>query len=315
MLILILFSAFFSGMESAIFSISKFRIKTLVFDNAKGARCLARLKEKSGETLSTLLLLNNIVNIGASSLATVMISEILLNHRLHPIFFYIIEVFLMAFILLVFGEITPKTIALNNAEFFSLNFGIVIEILNKITLPFTRATNVLVHLILPRRRVVHISEEDITQMLFEAKKLKIIDDVEVELGYRILRFGRTLVEEIMVPAQKVVGIDQGMKVGEAMQIIKKTGHSRICVFDNNKVVGVLYAKDLLLKKLPPDTPITEIMRTPFYIFKNKPIDELLGEFRKKGVHFAVVTDQNNTFIGILTLADVFKYLFGEIPEP
>jgi len=316
MLILIVCSAFFSGMEAAIFSISKFRVKSLLFENIGGAKNLARIKENPGKTLSTLLLLNDLVNIGASSVATVIISQILLKYYLSPILFFIFEIFLMTFILLVFGEITPKTIALNNAEFFGLNLSIIIKFLNQITNPFTTLTSKLVHFILPPKKIVLISEEDIRMMLLEAKKLKILDENEEQLGYQILKFGRTLVEEIMVPAPNVIGLELNKTLNEAMQIIKKTGHSRICVYANgNKVVGVLYAKDFLFQKIFPDKKVSELMRKPFFIFKTKPIDELLAEFRKKGVHFGVVCDQQNNFLGIVTLNDVFKYLFGEIPEP
>jgi CBS domain containing-hemolysin-like protein len=303
-------------MESAIFSIGRFRAKTLLFENVKGAKSLAFIKENYAKTLSTLLLLNDLVNIGASSLATVIIGEILLNYHLPPIFFYIFEVVIMTFILLVFGEITPKTIALNNAEFFSLNFGTIIKILNEFTNPFTKFTSLIVHLILPAKRSRTISEEDIRQMMVEAKRLKILDETEEHLGYRILKFGRATVEEIMVPVRSVIGLGSNGTIEDAMGIIKNTGHTRLCVFDaEKKVVGVLYAKDLLLRKLSPDTVLSEVMRKPFVVLKEKPIDELLSEFRKKGVHFGVVCDTENNFLGIVTLNDVFKYLFGEIPEP
>ncbi|MEO0185278.1 MAG: hemolysin family protein [candidate division WOR-3 bacterium] len=314
MLFLMIFSAFFSGMEAAVFSISKFRIKTLLFENKRGARELSRIKEDPGKTLSTLLLLNNLVNIGASSVATIIISQILLRYQLAPSFYYILEIFLMTFVLLLFGEITPKTIFLNNAEFFGLNLSFAVGFLNKLTKPFTRATSKIMHMILPAKKGMDIGEEDIRKMLAEAKKLKILDETEEQLGYRMLKFGRILVKEIMVPACNVVGLVLSKNVEDAMEIIRKTGHSRICVFeDTNKVIGVLYAKDLILNSSSRKQQISELVRKPFFILNTKPIDELLVEFRKKGVHFAVVRDQHENFLGIVTLNDVLKYLFGDIP--
>ncbi|MEO0129716.1 MAG: hemolysin family protein [candidate division WOR-3 bacterium] len=312
--ILLICSAFFSGMEAAIFSISKFRVKSLLFDNIKGAGSLSRIKDNSGKTLSTLLLLNDLVNIGASSVATIIISQILQNYQLSPVFFYFSEIFIMTFVLLLFGEITPKTIFLNNAEFFALKLSFIIEFLNNITIPFTKITTAITHTIIPAKRSVYISEEDIKKMLVEAKKLKILDETEEQLGYRILKFGKTLVEEIMVPSSNVVGLNMNRTVEDAIDLMKKTGHLRICVYDNeNRVVGILYAKDIVLRKLKSNTPISACMRKPFFVLNTKPIDELLAEFRKTGVHFAVVHNNEGKILGIVTLNDVFKYLFGDIP--
>lgn len=314
-LVLIICSAFFSGMEAAIFSISKFRVKSLLFDNIKGAGSLFRIKETSGKTLSTLLLLNDLVNIGASSVATIIISQILLHYQLSPVVFYIFEIFIMTFILLIFGEITPKTIFHNNAEFFALKLGFIVEFLNNITLPFSKTTALITHLIIPAKKGVKVSEDDIKKMLTEAKKLQILDETEEQLGYRILKFGKALVEEIMVPANNVIGLHMNKSVDDAIDLMRKTGHSRICVYDNgNRVMGILYAKDLVSKKITKNSLVSEFMRKPFFVSKTKPIDELLVEFRKKGVHFATVCDEKGNFLGIVTLNDVFKYLFGDIPE-
>lgn len=315
-LILLIFSAFFSGIEAAIFSISKFRVKSLLYENIRGAKSLSRVKDDSGKTLSTLLLLNDLVNIGASSVATVIISQILIQYNLNPILFLTLEIFLMTFILLMLGEITPKTIALNNADFFGLNLSFIINFLNQITLPFSMLSEKIVHLIIPEKKVSVISETDIRMMLLEAKKMHILDEDEERLAYQILKFGRALVSEVMIPTQQVVGLEAEKTLFDAMEVIRKSGHSRIVVFDNkNRVVGVLYAKDILSQDYPRGKIISEVMRKPFFVLGSKPIDELLTEFRKKAVHFSVVIDENENFLGIVTLNDVFKYLFGEITGP
>ncbi|MGQ9465874.1 MAG: CNNM domain-containing protein [bacterium] len=315
-LILLIFSAFFSGIEAAIFSISKFRVKSLLYENIRGAKSLSQVKENSGKTLSTLLLLNDLVNIGASSVATVIISKIFIQYNLNPIFFLTLEILLMTFILLLLGEITPKTIALNNAEFFGLNLSFIINFLNKITLPFSLLTEKIVHLIIPQKKVSRISEADIRTMLLEAKKMHILDEDEERLAYQILKFGRALVEEVMIPAQQVVGLEADKTLADAMEVIRKSGHSRIVVYANkNNIAGVLYAKDIFSQNLPLGKRISEVMRRPFFVSRSEPIDELLTKFRKKAVHFSVVMDENENFLGIVTLNDVFKYLFGEITGP
>ncbi len=313
--VLIFCSAFFSGMEAALFSISKFRMKSLMFENVRGSRSLSRIKEDSGRTLSTLLLFNNLVNIGASSVATIVISQILAQYQLHAVLFFIGEIAIMTFVLLVFGEITPKTIALNNAELFGLRLSFIVELLSGIVYPFTTLTNKLVRSILPAHKVVSISEYDIKIMLSEARKQQILDESEEQLGYQILKFSRTLVREIMVPSENVIGLAEDRTLGEAIELFKSTGYSRICTFgQGNKVSGVLYAKDLFIQGLPQEKKVSEFMRKPYYVSDHKLIDDLLVEFRKKGVHLAVVCNENGDFLGIVTLNDVLKYLFGKIPE-
>ncbi len=315
MVVFIFCSAFFSGMEAAVFSISKFRMKSLIFENVKGAQSLSRIKEDSGRTLSTLLLFNDLVNIGASSVATIVISQILAQYQLHPVFFFIGEIVIMTFILLVFGEITPKTIALNNAELFSLRLSFIVELLSGIVYPLTTLTNKLVRSILPAHKSIPVSEYDIKIMLFEARRQKVLTEHEEQLGYQILKFSRTPVRDIMVPSENVIGLVEDRTLGEAIELFKTSGHSRICIFkQENKVSGVLYAKDLFLRSLSLEKKVSELMREPFYVSDTKPVDDLLVEFRKRGVHFAVVCASQGDFLGIVTLNDVLKHLFGKIPD-
>ncbi|MEO0166545.1 MAG: hemolysin family protein [candidate division WOR-3 bacterium] len=316
-ILLLACSAFFSGMEAAIFSLSKFRVKSLLFENIKGAHSLSHLKNEPFNTLFTLLFMNDLVNIGASSLATVIITHILLKLNLAPVFFYPFEIFLMTFLLLLLGEITPKTVFLNNAEYLALRLSFIVEILNKLTFPLATLFSNILRTLTPTPKGFNISEEDIKKMLTEAKAQNILEEVEVQLTYRILKFGKTLVHEIMIPADKVIGVREQQSVIEAMELMKKTRHSRICVYKSsepNEVIGVLYAKDLILKEFTGQEKVTLCMRSPFVIPKTEPIDELLIDFRKKGIHFAVINDENGKFVGIVTLNDILKYLFGTLPE-
>ncbi|MCX7994919.1 MAG: hemolysin family protein [candidate division WOR-3 bacterium] len=314
--VLLICSAFFSGMEAAIFSLNKFRVKSLLFDNIKGAKSLSRIKDRPFNTLSTLLFFNNLVNIGASSVATIIINHILLRFSLTPAIYYALEIFLMTFILLVMGEITPKTIFLNSAEYLGLRLSFFVELLTRLTFPFAKFLNNILNILIPYKRGIGTSEEDIKKMLAEAKSLNILDEVEEQLAYRLLKFSKTLVGEIMIPAERAVGVYVNQTVDEAMRLMRETGHSRICVYqkdDIQKVAGILYAKDLILKPFSSHARVYEYMRQPFWVLKTMAIDELLVDFRKKGIHFAVVSDEQGKFTGIITLNDVLKYLFGNFP--
>lgn len=307
-------SAFFSGMEAAIFSISRFRTKTLVFENKKGANHLARIKKEPGKTLASLLLSNDLVNIGASSVAAIILTHIVLVYKLSNIWSFVMEAIIMTSILLIFGEITPKVIAISNAEFFALKFSLVIDIISRIFNPVARLPENFTKFISSGKKMISVSERDIKFMLQEAKHLKILDESEEQIGHQILKFGKTLVREIAVSKKNVIGINVDVNILMAKQLIKETKHSRLCVYnDEGDVQGVLYAKDIFLRGSEiEDKSVSVLMRKPYFVSDAKPIDELLAEFRKKGIHFGVVVNEQGKFVGIVTLADVLESLFGEI---
>jgi len=320
LLIFFTLSAFFNGMEAAIFSISRFRVKTLLFENKRGATTLAKIKKESGKTLASILLANLLVNIAASSVAAIILIQVITTHGLNTTLSFIVELVIMTSLLLIIGEITPKTIAISNAEFFALKFSKAIEFFTKIFSPMATLMEVFV-----RRIVTHrigegqksISDKEIKLMLSEAKKFKVLDEGEEKFGYQILKFGKMKVSEIMTPRQKVVGVDIDSSIEKAREVITSSKHSRMCVFDENgNVVGILYAKDLFIRGVDMSkgsaVSIKNLMRDSYIVPEMKQIDNLLGEFRKNGVHISVVVDEFGNFSGIVTLEDILEFLFGEI---
>jgi len=322
-LLIILFlilSAFFSGMEAAIFSISRFRIKSLLFENAKGATTLNRLRINSGKTLAAILLANLLVNIAASSTAAVILVHIISEFKTSASLFWTLEVILMTSLLLIFGEITPKVIALSNAEFFALKFSNIINFIANLFSPISHFLEILANRITfyptSGRRV--IQDEEIKHMLTEAKKFKVLDENEVKFSYQILKFGKKRVSEIMTPRQKVVGIKLHAPLDEAKLVISSSKHSRICVFDKKEnVVGILYAKDVFINqynKERKNKSLKDLMRKPYIVPETKQIENLLEEFRKMGIHISVIVDEFGDFSGIVTLEDILESLFGEIVD-
>ena len=314
--IFLFFSAFFSGMEAAIFSLSRFRIRTLVFEGRIGSATLERLREKSVRTLASLLLANLLVNVGASSVAAIILVQLVARYKLNATLSFIIEVIVMSSFLLIIGEITPKVITISNAESFALRFGNIVAYVSKIFNPISSLMEALSHWILGQRKTAEvISDKEIKLMLGEAKKFNVLEDGEVAFAHQLLKFSKMKVSEIMTPRSKVVGIDFESSIEETGQTVARSKHSRICVFDKKgDVVGMVYAKDLFLS--PPDKPdnLKALMREPYVIPETKLLDSLLSEFRKKGVHIAVVVDEFGSFAGIITLEDVLESLFGEIVD-
>lgn len=309
-------SAFFSGMEAAIFSLSRFRIKTLLFENRRGARTLAWLKKESRATLASILLGNLIVNTAASSIAAIILIRVTNLYRISHFLSFMIETVLMTSLLLLVGEITPKVIAIANPEFFALRFGGVIRMITRLFHPFTALTELGARRFFPVREMHGITDGEIKYMLNEAKKYSVLEESEERFGYQILKFGRIKVREIMTPRTKTAGISADSDLVKALEMVRKNRHSRICVFDpKGEVVGVLYAKDLFSLSAPSTIhSVSEIMREPYFVPDTKQIDSLLEEFRKKGIHFSVVVNEFGSFLGVITLEDILESLFGEIVD-
>lgn len=314
-------SAFFSGMEAAIFSISRFRLKTLLFEKQKGARTLERLKGSPGKTLATILLANLLVNVGASSVGAIILLQIIHRHRVDTTLAFIIEFILMTSVILIFGEIAPKTIAISNAERLALRFGKFIEYLSWLFAPISHGMEGVMQRVFGSRMVRRpdtVSDKEIKLMLSEAKRFKVLDDGEEEFGFQILKFGKMTVNQIMTPRQKVAGIDVTSSLEQARKVITKQKHSRICVFDDKgEVIGILYAKDLFIdriRKKTTKTTIKDMMRELYVVPETKHVDNLLAEFRKKGIHMSIVVDEFGNFTGIVTLEDILESLFGEIMD-
>ncbi|UCF70420.1 MAG: HlyC/CorC family transporter [candidate division WOR-3 bacterium] len=317
--IFLCFSAFFSGMEAAIFSISRFRLKTLLFEKQRGARVLERLKGAPSKTLATILLANLLVNVGASSVGAIILLQLIHRYGFDTTLAFTVEFILMTSVILIFGEIAPKTIAISNAEFLALRFGKYIEYLSWIFAPVSRCMEgVMQRLLGPRmdRSPDTVSDKEIKLMLSEAKRFKVLDEGEEEFGFQILKFGKMTVSQIMTPRQKVAGIEVTSSFDQAKKVVTEQKHSRICVFDEKgEVVGILYAKDLFIDRIgrkPAKENIREMMRELYVVPETKLIDNLLLEFRKKGIHISIVVDEFGNFTGIVTLEDILESLFGEI---
>ncbi|MGB7053765.1 MAG: hemolysin family protein [bacterium] len=312
------FSAFFSGMEAAIFSISRFRIKTLLFEKRVGADTLEKIKREPGKTLAAILLANLLVNVGASSVGAVILIQLIQQYHLDATMAFIIEFIAMTSLILVFGEIAPKTIAISNAERLALRFGKYIEYVSLFFSPVSRTMERFMQRVLgpqTTRRTDTISDKEIKLMLSEAKQLRVLDEGEEEFGFQILNFGKMTVSQVMTPRQKVVGVPVTASIDDAQEIIKTQKHTRICVFDeHDEVIGILYAKDLFMNQISTGGPkvIKELMRELYVVPETKHLDNLLGEFRKKGIHISIVVDEYGNFTGIVTLEDILESLFGEI---
>lgn len=322
MVFFLVWSAFFSGMEAALFSLSRFRVKALIYEEKHGARTLERMKKEPGRTLAAILLGNTIVNIGASSVGAIILLHIVKIYQVNTIIAFMLQFVIMTSLLVLAGEITPKIVMITNAERYSLRYGGIIAFVSKIFSPISTLLENLTRRVIREQSIKEhavVSDKEIRLMLREAVQYKVLDPGEERFGYQILKFSKVKVSEIMTPRPKIVGVSIGTSLEKVKRIIKKQRHSRICVFDaRENVVGILYAKDVFIHdrshRKEEGAQVADLMREPYIIHETKSAENLLVEFRKKGIHIAVIVDEYGDFSGIITLEDILESLYGEIVD-
>ncbi|MBT7706443.1 HlyC/CorC family transporter [archaeon] len=309
----LLLSGFFSGIETAFMSISRIKVKSLLNQKRKGAKTLAKLKENHHKLIITILIGNNVVNIAAASLATVIFSQIFSSSVIG------ISTGIMTVLILIFGEITPKTIAASRAEKISLATAPLIYWLSVMLSPlvwlfekFSRGIN----RILGVQGEEKLSEEELETVVTMGRKEGILEKEAAEMMHNVIKFGETTAREVMTPSVTMVMIDGNKKINDVIDFIVKTPYSRYPVYsgDENNIVGILDIDDVLkqvkLKKL--STPVKKIVRPVSFIPETKEIDDLLTELEGKEVPMAMVVDEYGEIEGLITVEDILEEIVGDI---
>ncbi len=313
---LIVFSAFFSLSETALLSVGKIRIRHLTETGNKKAKLVSRLLENPEQFLTAILVGNNIVNITASVLAT----DAALRYFQHS--GIAIATGLMTLFILVFGEVFPKTLASRNPENIAMLIAkpiiILIDILRPVVWFLTMIVNSLIALTGGKERVKHpfVTEELIKMMAKVGEKEGTIEKQERELIHRVFEFTNGKAHGVMTPREKIVCIEESETLDTALDLINKSGHSRLPVyrgkFDN--IAGMIYAKDFLkfrdyeLGK----TKVFQILRPLLVVKAGGEIAVILKDLQQKKMNIAVVVDNNMKVIGLISIEDILEELVGEI---
>lgn len=323
--VLILLSALFSLSETAITAVSRIKIKHMVEQKVRGAKALNRLREYPSRLLGTVLIGNNIVNIWASSLVTYMVIYYMEKLGLAHLGYSVgIATGIMTFILLVFGEITPKTLALKNSDRLALIAAPYIDRLSVILQP-------LVHLLtlisLPLIRLFggkvpekgpFLSREEIRMILAVSEKEGAIEEEEREMISSIFEFGSTIAREVITPRPDISAIEVNEPVGKLINLMLESGHSRIPVYEGtlDNILGVVYAKELLHLAAENQTNkgIRDFLRPLLFIPESKKVDELLHQMQAARTHIAVIVDEYGTTVGLITIEDLLEEIVGEIHD-
>ena len=322
LLILLLLSAFFSSAETALTTVNKHRMRALANQgNKKAARVLSMI-EKPEKMLSAILIGNNIVNIASSSIATTLFIALLGSSGAS------VATIILTVVLLIFGEITPKTLASGNPERFACAVAPVIRMLTIVLTPIVFIINVLAGLfikILTRGKnndKSAMTESELRALLDVSSEEGVIETNEKDIINNLIDFGDSIAKDIMTPRANIVSIDINAALDEVIDTYKEYKHSRVPVYkDNpNNIVGILHSKDILMFNTKRDPELNEkfsvsdIMRKAYYTFEMQNNSALFKDMQKQRTSIAVVIDEYGEFAGIITTQDLLEEIIGKIHD-
>ena len=314
--VLIGLSGFFSGLEVALVGVRKSKVVQLFNEGKKGAKALHKLKMNPSWMMSSVNLGNNLVNVGASALATSVAIRLFGNDGLG------IAVGVMTFLILVFGEITPKTYCNANSTKVALRYAPVLLAFSYAFYPVVKFFEVITRGVVKITGSSHtpppITEEEIKGVIDQGLAEKALEKEEMELVHGALNFDDTVIRSVMTPRTKMFTLNAKMLLFEALPQINKSGHSRIPIFGETRddIVGFIHARDVL-KELEKDNKVVileQIARKPVFASQEKMVSSLLKEMKGRKTHMAIVVDEHGGVEGLVTLEDLLEEIVGEIED-
>lgn len=317
LIVLIFLSGFFSASETALLSLSKIRLKHMVKENIKHAKNIERLLENPNKLLGTILIGNNVVNIGGSAIATALAIKLFPNGGVG------ISTAVMTIVILIFGEVTPKNLAIQNSERMSIAVSPVISILVRIFSPLvfvlTKITNVFLRLLGVRdeAKKPFITEEELKTLVDVSSKEGILENEEKEMIYNIFEFGDLRVADVMIQRMDIKAVSVDDSYDEVLETFKKEKFSRLLVYEEtiDNIVGVLYAKDIFFAdREKEEFRIKDYIRPPVNTFEFIKISDFFKQMQINRVHMATVLDEYGGVAGIITMEDIVESIFGEIND-
>ncbi len=313
-IILILLSAFFSASETALSSANKIRLKTSSENGKKTARTALNLIEDFDRTLSAILIGNNIVNIASASLATLVATALFGESGAA------IATIVVTIVVLIFGEILPKSFAKDNAEKVSATISAPLQWIKSVLRPviwvFVQIKRIFTGALSNELNVLpSVTEDELKTIIDTVEEEGVLNSRETDIIQSAIEFNSITVQDILVPRVDISAVDVHAPTKEIISICVHKGFSRIPVYDSSidNIIGVLYAKDLLYalsqnREIQP----RKMKRDVMFVYKTKRINDLLAELRHKKQHMAIVTDEHGGTLGLVTMEDILEELVGEI---
>lgn len=309
LILLIILSGYFSSTETAVTSLNKIRLKNLASDGNKKAKYLLHVVDHYDNFLSAILIGNNIVNIAATTIATLLFTDLLGANGAA------VSTVVMTVLVLIFGEITPKTLAKEAPESFALSTVGLLRMFLVIFTPLTllfRGWKALVHCVFRTEEQAGISQDEILTIVEEAQQGGGINSEEGEMLRSVIEFQDRDARDILTPRVDMVAVDKSATHEEVAAIFKETGYSRLPVYDGNtdNIIGVLHQKDFFTDGEP--VSINRILKKPVFVVPTVKISKLLRILQQNKTHLAIVTDEFGGTMGIVTMEDILEELVGDI---
>ncbi|MBU0580005.1 MAG: hemolysin family protein, partial [Candidatus Margulisbacteria bacterium] len=320
----------FSGTETALTTISKVKVKLLKEQKRRGINTLEKILNQPHKMLATTLVGNNLVNILASVFATLIMLQVLrsANWLEHVALGTGVVTGVMTFLILTFGEITPKTIALAHREEFALFAAPIIYLLNWFLAPIVLILIYFPEFIMRLLKITkspysqYVTEKEVKALIDTGKEDGVIAEEEKKMMHKVLEFNDTLISSVMTPRSKIVAIEVSSSLDEVMKVFSKNPLSRLPVYNKklDNIVGALYAKDVLLWLSGSNTRKAQFanlgsaLRKPIFVLETRKTDSVFRQMKREKNHFAIVVNSKGALVGIITLEDLVEEIVGEIED-
>lgn len=316
LLILLGLSAFFSSAETSLTTVNKIRIKALADEGNKKALTLLKVTNDSSKMLSAILIGNNIVNLSASSIATILATKLLGNKGAG------IATGILTLLILVFGEISPKTLATIYSEKLALSYAGIVYAIIKVLTPVIFVINklslgfLMLFRIDPNAKINTMTENELRTIVDVSHEDGVIEKEERQMIYNVVDFGDSLAKDIMVPRIDMTFANLNSSYEELIHIFREDKFTRLPVYEDStdNVVGILNIKDLLLYDHQEDFKIRDILREAYFTYESKKTSELMIEMRQNSINIAIVLDEYGATAGLITLEDLLEEIVGEIRD-
>lgn len=311
--IMVMLSAFFSSMETAISSCSRARLQHMEENGIKGASIVLKFLNEYDKTITTLLIGNNIVNLSCSSVATILCTNIWGNYGAA------ISTGVLTLIILTFGEIIPKCYAKENSEklgvrFASPLYGLMI-LFTPLSVLFIKINNLAMKMTSDGEETPSVTEDELKYIIESIEEEGVLEEIESEMVQSALEFDEKTVIEILTPRVDVVSIDIDDPIDEITRIVVSERFTRMPVYKDSidNVIGILHTRDYLEALSQGETPdIEELIQPAYFVYKTRKLSALLADFKRKKLHIAIVADEYGGMMGIVTMEDLLEELVGDI---
>lgn len=314
-------SAFFSGTEVALFSLNQIQLQQMARDRHPRLAAIRRLLGEPRNLIATILIGNELVNVAASNISATLLIKLLGGEEM-----WWVNIFVMLPILLLVGEITPKTIAVRHNIAFAGLVTPPISLFMRLITPLRRVVrwvaNIFITLIVGEQREKNttVTEEMVRTLTEQAAEDGVLDDAEREYIHNIFTFGNLRVRDVMVPRARVVFLPKQATWQEATRVFQQTGLTRIPVYDGHRddIVGLLHVRDMV-KAGPPlakdPQGIIKLLRKPYFVVETRLVSSLFQTFRERKQSMAMVVDEFGGLIGLVTMDDLLGTIFGKLHGP